>query len=472
MNFRRWVVFSFAMHVLVIALDKGAGLVLTLLLAENADFKGHADLLTNLPFILMAVGNLGLATSLVYFVRREQYDVQKVAETTSVVAVVWGTFVALLGMGVMLGVLPLLKPEWSARPGLWIPICACVPFLLLASYFNSIQLATGRVRDYNVVHVVTSAAFLPLFLLFFWLGGGGPAAAQAVALGRLAVAVMVAALVVWMLRGVVDLRLRLHVDFLRKGIAFGWKANVTSVLTYLNHRLDLLILPLLYLPVGLAGDEGIAKAIKAEVAFYSLAVTLAELVWHFPEALRDLFFSKVAGETHEQARKVTPVLSRLCLSVAVAGMMLLIAGFWPLFELLGAIRGWMKGNADVFHQEWLPTVWPAFLWLAPGTAAFTVAKILQNDLAARGHLNACMASGAISFVGMIVLDVLWIPEGGAIGAAQASSLAYLLAAGFTLWAYSRSGGAGMLECLVPRRGDGAYVRDIAAGIWRKLRGRR
>jgi O-antigen/teichoic acid export membrane protein len=347
-----------------------------------------------------------------------------------------------------------------------------VPFLLLSSYYNSIQLATGRVRDYNLVHVLSSASFLPLFLLFYWLGGGGDAAAQAVVLGRLAVALLVAAVVVWMLRRVVTLRPRLHLDFLRKGIAYGWKANVTSVLTYLNHRLDLLILPLLFVPMALSGQEAI-DARKNEVAFYSLAVTLAELVWHFPEALRDLFFSKVAGEPHERARRVTPVLSRLCLAVAVLGLSLLIVGFWPLFAVLGAIRGFVfGGSASVFHDHWLPTVWPAFLWLAPGSAAFTVAKILQNDLAARGHLNACMMSGLLSFFGMLALDLLWVPAGGAVGAAQASSVAYVLGAAFTLWMYRRRGGAPVLECIVPQRGDAQYVREIASAIWSKIRRRR
>lgn len=468
MNFRRWVVFSFAIHVLVIALDKGAGLILTLLLAENPDYKGHADLLTTLPFILMAVANLGLATSLVYFVRKQRYEVQKVAETTSLVALVWGGLVAGLGIFIALCVVPWLRPDWTPRPDLIVPVCLCVPFLLLSSYFNSIQLATERVRDYNLVHLLSSATFLPLFLLFYWLGGGGAAAAQGVALGRLSVSILIAGVVVWMLRNVVKLRPRLHSDFLLAGVAYGWKANITSVMTYLNHRLDLILLPILFVPVGI-GDLSVVT--KDEVAFYSLAVTLAELVWHFPEALRDLFFSKVAGETHERARTLTPTLSRMCLSVAVLGTGLLIAGFWPLFAVLGGIYGAVTGKSDVFHLGWLPTVWPAFLWLAPGTVAFTVAKILQNDLAARGHLNACIVSSLASFVSMIGLDMLWVPEQGAIGAAKASTVAYVVGAAVTLWIYPRCGGAPALDCVLPRRSDLDYVREIASAVWSKVRRR-
>lgn len=471
MNFRRWVVFSFAMHVLVVLLDKGAGIVLSLLLAENPDFKGVADLLTTLPFILMAVANLGLATSLVYFVRRGKHSVQAVAETTSLVAIVWGGFVAIAGIGLMLGLIPILKPEWTVRASLVWPVCACVPFLLLASYYNSIQLATEKVRDYNVVHVLSSAAFLPCFLLFFWLGGGGAAAAEGVAYGRLSVAVLIAFVVLWMLRGTVRFRPKLHREFLRDGLAFGWKANITSVLTYLNHRLDLILLPMLFVPLLLTGDAA-GKAIKAEIAFYSLAVTLAELVWHFPEALRDLFFSKVAGETHDRARVVTPVLARMCLFVAVIGTAAIALGMGPLFHVLDWVYEAWRGKPDVFTTNWLPSVAPAYYWLAPGAACFTLAKILQNDLAARGHLGTCIVACLVNLVTMIGLDVLWVPTEGALGAARASSLSFLVASAYTLWAYQRHGGAKWWTCVVPHPSDWVYVREILDAVLVKLRLRR
>ena len=73
---------------------------------------------------------------------------------------------------------------------------------------------------------------------------------------------------------------------------------------------------------------------------------------------------------------------------------------------------------------------------------------------------------------MIALDLLWVPTRGAVGAAQASTVAYFMAAGYSLWIYPRSGGAPALACVLPRRGDAAYVREILDGVWRKIRGRR
>jgi hypothetical protein len=110
------------------------------------------------------------------------------------------------------------------------------------------------------------------------------------------------------------------------------------------------------------------------------------------------------------------------------------------------------------------------LWLIPGTVAFTVAKILQNDLAARGHLDHCLVACLIVLVTMLVLDWLWIPADGALGAARASSVAYVAASAYSLVAYRASGGAAIRECLIVRPSDWRYVTGVFAAVWEKIRG--
>ena len=110
------------------------------------------------------------------------------------------------------------------------------------------------------------------------------------------------------------------------------------------------------------------------------------------------------------------------------------------------------------------------LVLMPGTVAYTVAKILQNDLAARGYINQCLVASSLVLVVMIALDVWWIPEHGAIGAAAASTVAYVASSLYTLIAYRFRGGAGFWECLIIRPKDAEYVRELAAAIREKVRG--
>ena len=474
MNFRRWVVFTFLIHVLVVVIDKGGGLVLYLLTANQPAQHGKSGIAASLPFILGAIANLGLATALVYFVRRGRHSAQVCFETSMGVALGWGGFVAALSAVFTLFLLPAIDPTWSFDPLVVLPICAAVPLLLVASYANSTQLATEQIRGYGIVHLVTSLAFLPAFFLCFFGFGGDVAeghVALGVAWGRLASTAIVAGLTLWLVRSVVKVRVRMHREFLGEALRYGWKANLTSTLTYLNHRLDLIVLGAVVFATerGLGTAEDTAKTLSmTQVAFYSMAVTWAELVWHFPEAMRDLFFSKVAGSSHAQARVLTPVLSRIGLLLSLVGALGILAAIDPA---MGLITHLARGKSDMWYADWSPMV-SASLWLlVPGTVAYTVSKVLQADLAARDQLQICVNAQVLVLVVMLAFDFLWIPGHGACGAAAASTAAYVIGTAYSLFAYGRQTGTPVWRCLFIHASDFRYVRDIFAAVigklWRK-----
>lgn len=506
MNFRRWVVFTFLVHALVVAVDKGGGLVLYLLTANQPDQHGKSGIVAALPFVLMAVANLGLATSIVYFLRRRRYRPQQAFSTSLTVAVVWGGALSMLCLFAALYVLPWINPRWAVSPWLAVPWCAVVPMLLVSSYGNSVQLATGAVRDYGIVHLATSVAFLPSFFAVYFLLGGDVTRGDvplAVAWGRLVSSAIVTCLVLWLVRKVVAVRFGFDRNFFRSGLRYGWRANLTSTLTYLNHRLDLIILGALFVPTvdmlpefvgapdllqetlgnwtnavhpvpAVLRENLVAHPVLldeltfAQVGFYSMAVTWAELVWHFPEAMRDLFFSKVAGSSHDEAKKLTPVLSRLGLAVSlVAGGAVLVA----VDPIMSTIT-WLAGKqGDPWASTWSDPVGRALALLTPGTIAFTVSKVLQADLAARNRLQVCVVAQSIVMVTMLALDVLWMPRHGAAGAALASSVAYIVSTLYTVWAYSRETGIDSWRCLIVHWSDLSYFGDIARGVLDKLRRR-
>lgn len=471
MNFRRWVVFTFLVHIAVIAIDKGGGIVLFLLLANLPDEHGKSSIVASLPFILGAIANLGLATALVYFVRRGRYSPQVCFETSIAVAIGWGSLVAVAAATCLLFVLPALRPEWTFDPMLVLPICAAVPLLLVASYANSTQLATDRIRDYGIVHLATSLTFLPAFFACFYLFGADSKgdAPPAVAWGRLGSTVLVVVVTLWLVRGVVALRARVHRDFLNDALRYGWRANITSTLTYLNHRLDLIVLGVIVAWIALdqGKDEKAAGSLaNTQVAFYSLAVTWAELVWHFPEAMRDLFFSKVAGSSHEQARTLTPLLARLGLVISLVGVLGILLLVDPVMGTLGTLA---RGADDAWTRTWSGPVGNALLLLVPGTAAYTVSKVLQADLAARNELQTCVNAQSLVFVTMIAGDLLLIPAHGASGAALASTVAYLVGTVYTVFAYSRQTRVPPWQCLFVQASDFRYIREICVAVLGKLR---
>jgi O-antigen/teichoic acid export membrane protein len=485
-NFRRWIVFTFLIHVLVVVVDKGGGLVLYLLTASHKEEHGSSGIAAAVPFILMAIANLGLATSLVFLVRRGKHSPQVAFETSLAVALTWGSIVGGGAAVLMLVVLPAFRPEWSLDPWLVVPVCASVPLLLVASYANSTQLATERIRDYGVVHLVTSLAFLPAFFGVFFAAGAsveGGDVPFAVAWGRLGSTLLVVALTLWLVRGCVRLRARVDRQYLGDALRFGWKANITSTLGYLNQRSGMVVLAAVALEAALSGgaEEDAAKEhAKVQVAYLSMALTWAELVWHFPEAMRDLFFSKVAGSTHGEARALTPTLSRLGLLLAIVGA---VATLLLIDPVMGTLTHVAKGDAAIWygglgvdgaklHSGWSDGVGAALLALSFGTVPYTVSKVLQADLAARGHLQTCVNAQVLTFVVMMVLYVLWIPGHGATGAAAATSVAYVAGTVLTLVAYTRQTGASVWSCLFVRASDLRYIREIFAAIVAKLRSKR
>jgi O-antigen/teichoic acid export membrane protein len=475
MNFRRWVVFTFLIHALVVVVDKGGGIILYLLTASDKGEHGKSGIAASLPFILGAIANLGLATALVYFVRRKQVEAQVAFQTSMWVAIVWGTFVAVAACAMTVWVLPWLDPAWQMEWWGVVPICAVVPFLLIASYANSTQLATDRVKDYGIVHLATSVSFLPaFFLLFYWLGGSvkNGDVPVAVAWGRLVSTILVAALTLFLVRKVVTLRAKVDRQYLGAAIRYGWKANLTSTLTYLNHRIDLVVLMAIMVSVyrEAGNDIEVAKDLAGiEVAYYSMAVTWAELVWHFPEAMRDLFFSKVASSSHEQARLLTPVLARLGLLISLIGAVAIVLVIDPA---MGLITWAAKGDSSIWFDGWSERVGMALWLLVPGTAGFTVSKVLQADLAARNHLQTCINAQVAVLVVMLGFDIWLIPEHGALGAAVASTVAYTVGTIWTVWAYGAQTGVRMWECLFVQPKDFGYIRDILGAVINKLRRKR
>ena len=475
MNFRRWVVFTFLIHALVVVVDKGGGIILYLLTADQPSEHGKSGLAASLPFILGAIANLGLATALVYFVRRKKVEAQVAFQTSMWVAVVWGGIVAAAAFAATMWVLPAINPNWQMDWWGVLPICAVVPFLLIASYANSTQLATDRVKDYGIVHLATSVSFLPaFFLLFYWLGGSvsDGDVPVAVAWGRLFSTILIAGLTLWLVRKVVTLRARVDRQYLGQAIRYGWKANLTSTLTYLNHRIDLVILMAILVTVYNVGDTGLKEAKNLagiQLAYYSMAVTWAELVWHFPEAMRDLFFSKVASSSHEQARKLTPVFSRLGLLFSLVGAVAIVLLVNPA---MGFITWAAKGDSSIWFDEWSEPVSMALWLLVPGTVGFTVSKVLQADLAARNHLQTCINAQVAVLVVMLGCDIWLIPDHGALGAAVASTIAYTVGTIWTVWAYGTQTKVRIWECVFVQPKDFHYIRDILGAVLNKLRRKR
>ena len=160
------------------------------------------------------------------------------------------------------------------------------------------------------------------------------------------------------------------------------------------------------------------------------------------------------------------MLARLGLAVSVVGGLAVVFLVDPV---MGFITWLADKPDDPWYSTWSGPVGGALVLLTPGTVAFTVSKVLQADLAARGHLQVCVKAQVLVLAVMVGLDVLLMPDYGAAGAALASTIAYVISTMYTLWAYSRSTGTPTWTCLIVHPSDFRYILQIVNAVLDKLR---
>lgn len=460
MRFKTSFLITLLFHLSLLVIDKAAGFVIVKLLEDAPDKVGGVQLLMHLPPIMIALSNLGLAASIVYFAKRKEVSLAVAAGTTSSVAIVWGFFVALVAFcafALWSWLHPAAAlPDWA----LLLPMLLLAPFSILTVYRNCIQLVENRIVGYNFVHLLPGLAYLPCFLgIYYFLTKQDPYYAAVYA--RFVPGVFLALGLIWHLRKLVPMRPSFDAAFFKKAIRFGWRANIHATLTILNHRIDIYIVAALYTVSAALPEVEQLRIIKEEAAFYSLAVTLAELIWHFPEAMRDLIFAKVASLDEREAREFTPVVVRNSLAICSLGAI----AVWFVHEpFLGL---WLGG---AWETHWAAHVTPALAWLLPGTVLYTVAKILQSDLMARERVGVCNWLTFLALIVLCTLDLVLVPSMGARGAAIASTVAYLCGAVATVYAYRRSSDVGISRLLFVRLEDWKHYQPILARIRRGGRG--
>lgn len=181
--------------------------------------------------------------------------------------------------------------------------------------------------------------------------------------------------------------------------------GVTNLVSWLNYRADLFIVE---------RYAGLATA-----GVYSVAVSVAELLWFVSSSVTAAAYGRLGTPARDEAAALTVRLVHLNLVVLlVAAPVLAALAAWALPAWLG----------PAYRQAV-----PLLLVLLPGVWAYAAASTLSayytNGLG-RPQWSVAVAGCSLA---VNVLTCLWlVPRAGALGAALATTLAYLLAIGWGL----------------------------------------
>ncbi|MGH3491517.1 MAG: lipopolysaccharide biosynthesis protein [Actinopolymorphaceae bacterium] len=397
-----------------------AGVVAARLLDPSA--LGVAGVGLTVAWAVAIVANGGLNIAAIYFLGRRAHARGR----GRVVAYI----LALTGCAVLAGVLltgvaaPLVGAVVLGRQA---PVLFAAATLLAVATIGyevagALLLGLERRRSYVVADVLRSAATLGFTVLLLALVlRTAEGYVLATALGVVVPAVVALRAV---RRTVGSLRPRFDAAFSREAMRLGLAGQLGNVLTFLNLRLDLLLVPAL-LRLDLAG-------------IYFVATRVADVVGQASTATASMLFPHVTGQPDRRATAVTERTSRLTLLATVAAAVVLAGG-------ASLLLGWVFGPA--YRQGT-----HALLILLVGMVPLALARVLAADLKGRGRPGLVSVGSGVGAVLTVVTDVMLIPVWGIEGAAVASVVAYGGTAVVLLACYRRVTG-GRLRRLVPRPGD-------------------
>lgn len=222
-------------------------------------------------------------------------------------------------------------------------------------------------------------------------------------------------------------------DFLKDSFFYGLKGWLGDMAVRANVRLDQIIL------------GGIISA--KSLGFYSISVTLTELLWIIPDSIGPVLFNRIAAEKDAETKlllmeKIHRILFYLTLLIAV---------FWVLTCVYIVIP---YGYGNEFQSSLVP-----LLILVPGAIIYISAKVTTKLLSGSGRILETSKATALGSGVSILLYIFLIPKYGVIGAALASTIGYCFVSLFCIYYSAKYFNTSLSGLFLLNKSDFAWLKE-------------
>jgi len=395
--------------------------------------KGLYSLAVLLPTLIVTFMSLGIGPATVYHVARKDFSPRVAFGNNLLFALVIGA------VGVIAGVVLTVFFADKVFPGIpqnYLLFTLClIPLKLLNAFFLYVHQGQQQFESHSLLVVLPS-----LFYLVFVVIG-------LILLRRGVFAAIIAVVASYLIVDLVHLRLVRGIPggmcftpdcaYIKAVLKYGWKAYLLTVVTFLNYRLDMLLVN------GYLG--------AAAVGFYSVGVGLVEKLWLVPSALSMALFPRLSAERDEErGRELASFLARSTLWLTGIAASVLVLLCQPIIVLL-------------YSEAYVPAVQAAQILLV-GIVALAGARPLINYLAGRGRPMLNTYAGIVALVMNLGLNIGLIPKLGITGAAWASTVSYTVSYAFSIVAYCRISGSEWRDVVLLKRSDFTRYRALIVRV--------
>jgi O-antigen/teichoic acid export membrane protein len=352
--------------------------------------------------MLMPFSQLGIKQSSAYFLNKANMSISNIINIQTI-TLIFSSFITFLFLIII------FYFQELTNNFVLILISLSIPLRIYISYSSGVMLANREINIINISQLLLILIdFLVVIILFVLLDMKAEDYFIAYFISSFICALYIC---VWLKNNYnislsFDLQKYMQnaIPVVKKGITYALPLFVIG----LNYSIDILILNY--------------YVNKSEIGIYSIGVTLAILLWQFPNILSLLIFSYSVSTKDENQ------FSR---------------NLWKKFKVIMLVMFPLSIVVTLLAKYFIPfiygeafiTSFDVLIWLMPGVYMMIAFKLLNGDLAARGYPMIAFYIFLFAVILNIILNILLIPQIGINGAAIASSISYSIASIMFVYIY-------------------------------------
>lgn len=377
------------------------------------------------PLIVIGFTQLGIRRATMYHLAAKKLPEDSIVSAVFILLLLTSLLSVLIS-----GLVFLFSESRKADPLLLTLILITVPFVLCNVFAGGILLGKQRILQANILNAGPTFLNLVFVILFVWvLRLSVRGAFIALFLGN----VCMFFFVFLVIRKSYHITWKYHEGIMKSMVRLGVVFAFSIFITQLNYRVDIILLK--------------KYSTLEQVGLYSIAVQIAEQLWHVPYAIETIVLTRSAAAADEQAsnRTVASIMRvSFLISILLGGALYFISPY--LIPL-------------VFGNEFTKSV-PMMRGILPGILVLVVFRILNSRLAGMGKPQVAIYSFIPPLIINILLNILWIPRYGGMGAVWATNASYGLGCAIFLFAYSWKVKMPVPEIFRYRKSDFYFIRDF------------
>jgi len=354
------------------------------------------------PSLFMSFGSLGIRQSTTYFLGKGIYSEDQIK---TAITQIW-LFTTVFSIAICF---MLIRYFSKSGENMWLVILALlpIPFTLFNTYNSGIFLGKNEIGVFNKINwIPTLISFLIVVILVLWLDFGINGYLLALFGGPL----FISGILLFKNKFINAFSFNYNWSIIKRMLSLGLVYALALLIINLNYKIDVILL------------DNLSSSF--ETGIYTKGVSITEYLWQIPMLLSTVIFARSAVSKDAKAFSLK-VAQLLRLSFVAIGFAALVLFLFSKFIIILMYGEAFSGSVMVLNT------------LLPGVILLTIFKVINMDLAGKGKPWVSLKAMVPALIINVILNIIFIPNYGAVGAAIASSISYTVASFLFIFLYSK-----------------------------------